>query len=141
MKEEDRFEQFIIRDPNSGCWFFMGADDNNGYGGFRRSKEKGGKWTKAHKVSYDLFVGKVPEGKILDHLCRVRCCVNPEHLEPVTYKENADRGLTGINMSSKTHCPQGHPYRGDNLYIKPNGGRDCKTCRKEANRRCRENRN
>lgn len=83
--------------------------------------------------------GVIPEGKILDHKCRTRCCVNPNHLEPVTYKENSQRGLTGINKSSKTHCPKGHLYSGDNLYIKPNGGRDCKACRRKANQRYKEN--
>jgi len=131
MTEEEMFENLIMRAPESGCWIFMGADDGKGYSGFRRSKENGGKWVKAHKASYSLFVGEAPKGKILDHLCRVRCCVNPEHLEPVTYKENSQRGLTGVNQSSKTHCPKGHPYSGDNLYINTCGKRECKACIKE----------
>lgn len=138
MTEEERFMSFVAQEPNTGCWLWAGSGDKGGYGGFRRSSDNGGKWERAHRVSYRLFVGPIPEGKILDHLCRVRCCVNPNHLEPVTYQENAQRGETGINKASATHCPNGHPYYGDNLYLSPNGKRGCKKCRTLAAQKHRE---
>ena len=140
MTEEDRFMSFVIRSNDSDCWNWSGSIDGGGYGGFRRSKESGGKWIRAHRVSYELFVGPIPSGRCLDHLCRVRSCVNPKHLEPVTIGENCRRGLTGINSSSKTHCPKGHPYSGDNLYINTYGKRECRSCirsRSRARRRCK----
>lgn len=84
------FEANIYREPNSGCWLWAGADNGVGYGKFR------GKY--AHRVSYEMRHGSIPTGLHIDHLCRVRCCVNPDHLEPVTNKENAQRGDTGIHM-------------------------------------------
>ena len=78
----------------------------------------------AHRVAYELQVGPIPVGLQLDHLCRVRSCVNPAHLEPVTSAENTRRGLRAM----KTHCPQGHPYAGENLLIRPTGQRRCRTC-------------
>ena len=141
MREEERFMNFVYPDPNTGCWLWSGADNGHGHGGFRRSPENGSKWSRAHRVSYQLFIGEIPDGKILDHLFRVRCCVNPNHLEAVTYKENSQRGLTGINQTVKTHCPSGHPYGGDNLYLRPDGGRGCKLCLRESKRKFLENKN
>jgi len=137
MKEEERFMKFVYPEPNTGCWIFSGADNGYGYSGFRRSVDNGGKWEKAHRVSYKMFIGEIPNGLELDHLCRVRCCVNSQHLEPVTSKENSRRGLTGINFRSVTHCKKGHLYSGDNLYITPTGGRDCKACRNLASKKYR----
>ncbi|MEE8234211.1 MAG: HNH endonuclease signature motif containing protein [Gammaproteobacteria bacterium] len=92
----------------------------------------------AHRVSYEMENGLVPKGLELDHLCRVRNCVNPQHVEPVTHKENCQRGEVGINHRRKTHCNRGHPYSGDNLYIVPkNGKRGCKTCSRENLRKWR----
>lgn len=91
----------------------------------------------AHRAAYELLVGPIPDGLTLDHLCRRPACVNPEHLEPVTQRENnlrAPNQLTAINLA-KTHCPRGHPYDEVNTYHMPNGGRDCKVC---TNRRSRE---
>lgn len=115
--------------PN-GCWEWTAHIEDNGYGrfGYRGTM----RW--AHRVSYQIFVGCIPDGLDLDHLCRNRKCVNPDHLEPVTRKVNAERGVAGqVNrdrMISKTHCPQGHPYSGDNLYVVPSTGyRQCNACR------------
>lgn len=84
----------------------------------------------AHVVSYEVTVGPKPAGSDLDHLCRVRCCVNPEHLEPVSRSENCRRGETGLaagkKKKAKTHCPKGHSY--EDAYIKKNGYRQCRTC-------------
>lgn len=137
--EDERFENFVARDPNSGCWIWAGCTENGGYGIFTRSAEHGSKPIMAHRYSYEQSVGEIPEGLVIDHLCRVRCCVNPNHLEPVTHKENLNRGINA--KSEKTHCPQGHPYSGDNLYIRTdNGGRECKACIKARGLRYKEKR-
>jgi hypothetical protein len=107
-----------------GCWEWTAAR-HNGHGFFN----VGGRTTTAHRVSYEQIVGPIPDGLQLDHLCRNRGCVNPMHLEPVTCGENLARGETinAIN-AAKTHCPQGHPYSGENLKITPQGFRECKEC-------------
>ncbi len=97
-----------------------------------------GKMLYAHRVSYELFVDAIPDGLTLDHLCRVRHCVNPSHLEPVTMRENLMRGDTAAaKNAAKESCPQGHPYSGDNLRITPKGYRVCRTCTRDAMRRHR----
>lgn len=83
----------------------------------------------AHRFSYEILVGPIPEGMELDHLCKNRRCVNPAHLEPVTHHENLIRGngFTGIN-ARKTHCSRGHELSQDNILNRSRGGRECKTC-------------
>ncbi|MCA1572428.1 MAG: HNH endonuclease [Chloroflexi bacterium] len=85
----------------------------------------------AHRWSYETFVGPIPEALALDHLCRNRSCVNPEHLEPVTAGENIRRGETGLLNRSKTCCPAGHEYDAENTYIW-RGGRRCRRCNTAA---------
>jgi hypothetical protein len=87
----------------------------------------------AHRISYEHFVGPIPKGLFIDHLCRMRACVNPGHLEPVTTLENARRGDGGSNNRRKTHCTRGHEYSDENTRIKRNlkdGSfeRVCKEC-------------
>lgn len=108
------------------------ALNDKGYGHMTVNNKQVG----AHRVSYRAFKGKIPEGLELDHLCRMPCCVNPDHLEPVTRQENVKRGAVPIVSArrelSKTHCPQGHAYSGDNLVIDTKGARRCKICKREA---------
>lgn len=106
------------------CWEWVGARFGSGYGAINRD----GHTISAHRVSYELLVGPIPDGLELDHLCRNRWCVRPDHLEPVVHVENVRRSPLG--PSARTHCPQGHPYEGDNLYVKPSGRRVCVTCRR-----------
>lgn len=117
--------------PHSGCWVWLGTLNPGGYGSVGY---KGKTWG-AHRVSYLLARGELPERQDLDHLCRVRSCINPDHLEPVTRCENLRRGKGGRNLAAaalaKTHCPNGHPYSGTNLYISPRGNRDCVACQRQ----------
>jgi hypothetical protein len=122
----DRFREKINVNPDTGCWEWSAHRAPNGYGRFGVA----GKVRYAHRVSYEMHTGPIPAGMELDHLCRVRHCVNPEHLEPVTHRENSQRGRVGQNNAEKTHCTQGHPYAGDNLYTTPAGKRDCRTCQR-----------
>ena len=74
-------------DP-SGCWLWKGLVDRDGYGVFGLNRRS----FRAHRVAYELLVGPIPDGLMIDHLCRVTSCINPDHLEPVTNKENQARG-------------------------------------------------
>jgi hypothetical protein len=111
-----------------GCWLWSGKLNHAGYGRFTLNK----KCILAHRIAYETCIGSIPEGLVLDHLCRNRACVNPTHLEPVTRRENVKRGdysMNGEHMRKRTHCPKGHPLSGNNLYFAPNGSRHCKLCR------------
>lgn len=109
----------------NGCWDWQLSRDDDGYGRITY----GGRAGHAHRFSYQYFVGPIPAGLCLDHLCRVRHCCNPLHLEPVTPRENTLRGTSMIvGQLAVTHCPQGHAYAGDNLMIRASGGRECRAC-------------
>lgn len=118
--------------PHLGaCWMWTGAD-KAGYGAFNDGK----RITPAHRFAYELLVGPIPEGLQLDHLCRVPGCVNPAHLEPVTQAENIRRGYSASAMHGrKTHCKHGHEFTPENTYHEKGGGRVCRTCNREKQRR------
>lgn len=119
-----------IVDEN-GCWIWQGATLPNGYG-WKRTGQKTGP---VHRAYYEHYVGPIPKGLTIDHLCEVKLCVNPEHLEPVTSRENNLRSpntLAGKNVR-KTHCINGHPLFGENLATRTSKDghvhRVCKKCR------------
>lgn len=134
----DRF--WVKVDKSGDCWLWTASvisGPRGGYGQFR-SGGQGSKMVKAHVWAYEQIVGPVPTGKRLDHTCRNRRCVRPDHLEPVTNRENVKRGLAS---DLKTHCVNGHPYTPDNIRIvKHRGVRTCQTCYVAAYRRAKAKR-
>ena len=134
---QERFDAKYEINAN-GCWIWQGFLDRDGYGQFWIN----GKCAAAHRAAYELHVGPIANELEIDHLCRVRNCVNWRHLEAVSHLENMRRGgwantgiVAGARTAAKTHCPQSHPYQGENLYIHPTtGGR---RCREYANARQR----
>ena len=133
----DRFLLKIAQQVN-GCWLWIGhVRKDDGYATFYFDGKRAGY---AHIFAYEYFVGDVPDGLTLDHLCHTRHCVNPTHVEPVTFAENVRRGLSfaGINYG-KIACSQGHLLEGDNLRMEGRSRR-CRTCAKSASQRFRERR-
>lgn len=124
-----------IRKTESGCWEWQGAQFNGGYGRIKYD----GQDQVAHRVAYLVLVGPIPEGMTLDHLCRNRICVNPEHLEPVDMRTNVLRGetITAAN-AHKEVCLRGHPLSGDNLFVRRDGRRRCRECERERQRHSRD---
>lgn len=130
----ERLWEKISPEPNSGCWLWIGTTHRKGYGQIRIGTRKKNKIYMAHRVSYEIHKRTIPDGLQLDHLCRVRCCINPDHLEPVTNRENCRRGLTGKYQRAKTHCAKGHPYSPENTYWW-RGFRHCRECKRADRRR------
>lgn len=127
---EHRFWAKVQIQPGN-CWLWHGARDRLGYGRL----DVNGKTILAHRWAYEYFIGPIVDGWELDHLCRNPSCVRFDHLEPVPHQINMQRGegFSGQNFR-KTHCPQGHPYSGDNLLIR-GGTRQCRICKNASNRR------
>ena len=116
-----------------GCWVWTASLNTKGYGNYWTD----GTCVGAHRYAYETIVGPVPEGLQLDHLCRNRNCVNPEHLEPVTCRENLLRGETiAASHAQRSHCKHGHELDDYNTYVYPKTGkRACRTCVRAAGRR------
>lgn len=135
--EAERFWSKV--DKSGDCWEWT-AYKLQGYGrfGVGGAPKNGGRIVYAHRWSYEALVGPIPDGLQLDHLCRNRGCVNPDHLEPVTSRENTLRGesLWAIN-AQKTHCPQGHEYTPENTYYggRTGNSRYCRECNRQM---CRD---
>lgn len=121
---------------STGCWEWTAGLGTDGYGRFYPGEgAPPGTKVMAHRFSYQLFVGEIPEGLDIDHLCRNHSCVNPDHLEPVTRRENLRRGVGFIAENfRKSHCPAGHPYDDENTWTDKGGGRHCRTCHRDRER-------
>lgn len=117
----ERIQEKIEIDPIAGCWLWTGRLYPGGYAkisiGHRGT-------ALVHRLTYEMHKRPIPEGMQIDHLCRVRRCVNPDHLEPVTHAQNARRGAWAV----KTHCKNGHAYDAENTHISKSGGRSCRAC-------------
>ena len=121
-------DKFTIAD--NGCWEWNKYVGTHGYGQHYVNNLT----ILAHRLAYNLVYGEIPKGMQLDHLCRNRVCCNPNHLEPVTHKENARRGLNGKYLSARTHCPSEHEYTKENTKIVNRGqSRACRECHRIAN--------
>lgn len=121
-----------MKDP-TGCWLWQGDKLPRGYGQFRFDNRH----VLAHRFAYEMAKGAIPPGLVIDHLCRVTSCVNPDHLEAVTNAENLRRGvgpsLTSARRRAQTHCKRGHLFDEANTYWKPNGARRCRACSRVSN--------
>lgn len=117
-----------------GHWLWNGRVNEKGYGTTNYQR----KAIRVHQLSWMLANGPVPEGKELDHTCRIRRCCAPTHLEPVTHLENVLRGdlhrVSALRYAEHTHCPEGHEYTKENTYADPSGNRRCRICKREKQR-------
>ena len=113
------------------CWLWTGPIDRYGYGKLTVHRDGNRHHLIAHRVAYQESVEPIPPGLVIDHLCRVRACVNPDHLEPVTNRVNLLRGKTHAALNAaKTHCGEGHEFTPENTYVDRSGSRECRACRR-----------
>lgn len=121
-----RFAARVVQDGE--CWRWTGYINKGGYGTLPNRDTS----ILAHRISYEYHVADIPDGLVLDHLCRNRWCVNPYHLEPVTQKVNTNRGDTGAVFREQTHCANGHEFNEQNTYHRRDSkGRECRTCQRD----------
>lgn len=127
---EESFNLHCVK--GEGCWEWGGVIHGGGYGVISSGRNT----QLAHRWSYEHHVGEIPEGLVIDHLCRNRSCVNPAHLEPVTNEENLRRGAGyGLQNGMRTTCINGHEYTAENTYTGPDGGKRCRTCARILSRK------
>lgn len=144
MKERIPIPERLLRHSRpdeNGCWLWTGGLDKNGYG--KATLAINGDWghrryVRAHRLAYETFVGPIPAGLELDHLCGNRGCINPAHLEPVTGHENILRGAGPAAVNArKTICKNGHLFTEENTIrysYKGRGWRACRECRRRSGR-------
>lgn len=121
--------KILVRDD--GCWEWTARRHDQGYGQFRVA----GKTLRAHVFAYENLVDAVPEGLVLDHVCRNEWCVNPACLEPVTQRVNVLRGEgVAAKFAQRTKCGAGHEFTQANTLLRSDGGRRCRECKRERGR-------
>lgn len=141
MEQLDELIIRTVRFTDTGCWEWTGRSCK-GYG---RLSIKGTDHL-AHRLAYEVFIGPIPEGLVLDHVvargCRTTLCVNPNHLEAVTQAENLARSANTMQAIKRTwtHCVNGHPFNAANTRWEKRGVRKCRTCHAARMRRNRANR-
>ena len=125
MTVAQRFWSKVDKRGPDDCWEWQAGISPNGYGSFW----DGAKNVRSHRYSYEERCGPIPEGLVIDHLCRNPLCVNPDHLEPVTDRENVLRGVGPTAQNArKTHCKRGHLLSEENVYRPTDGFRRCRIC-------------
>lgn len=135
--EKETLKEKVMRNftvNEAGCWIWSMGISFYGYGQIKWKREQ----KPAHRASWEVLRGPIPAGLQIDHLCRNRACINPDHLEPVTQRVNGLRGFgMGAQNARKTHCKQGHAFSGENVEIRKDngGGRRCKICKRTASRK------
>lgn len=125
-------------DASASCWVWTAAKAGKGYGKYTTKIDGRQTYPYAHRYAWESLVGPIPDGMTLDHLCKNRLCVNPDHLEVVTQGVNSLRGNSGPALNArKTHCPAGHEYSKENTRISKQGYRACRACHRvhDSNRR------
>lgn len=138
LSKRERFFYYFIRKGRDECWDWSGCKDSRGYGRFSIGPARKRVSYNAHRVSYEIFVGPIPKGLVIDHLCNNPSCCNPKHLEPKTVYENVSRGFVKkrkLQIGGK--CRNGsHLLKSKNdIYIQPDGKQKCRKCQRESRRR------
>jgi Pyruvate/2-oxoacid:ferredoxin oxidoreductase delta subunit len=134
-QRRDGFFKFVSPAPNTGCWFWLGNHSPAGYAMFTAKK---GRISGAHRYSYEIHKGPIPVGLEVDHICNMKGCVNPDHLQALTSRQNQMRTNSPIAQNSrKTHCHKGHEFTPENTVKHSGGGRECRECRKAFKRKYR----